>query len=324
VTRASIRPSQQSAEALAVPAVPRARAAETAGAVRAALVGEAFDCADEVAVVEAGRLVGLVPIARLLSAPPDVVIHEIMDRDPPIVSPGSDQEQVAWKMVLRGESAVAVVDAAGRFTGLIPSHRLVGALLGEHDEDVARLGGYLSRANRARLAAEEPLARRLWHRLPWLVVGLAGAMLSAVFVGAFERDLQTHVLLAVFMPAVVYLADAVGTQTETLLIRGLAAGVDMRVVARREAATGVILGGALAAVFVPFVWVVWDEGQIALAVSLALLAACSIATIVAMLLPWALQRAGQDPAYGSGPLATVAQDLLSILTYFGVASLLVT
>jgi magnesium transporter len=324
VTRASIRPSQQPAEALAVPAVPRARAAETAGAVRAALVGEAFDCADEVAVVEAGRLVGLVPIARLLSAPPDVVIHEIMDRDPPIVSPGSDQEQVAWKMVLRGESAVAVVDAAGRFTGLIPSHRLVGALLGEHDEDVARLGGYLSRANRARLAAEEPLARRLWHRLPWLVVGLAGAMLSAVFVGAFERDLQTHVLLAVFMPAVVYLADAVGTQTETLLIRGLAAGVDMRVVARREAATGVILGGALAAVFVPFVWVVWDEGQIALAVSLALLAACSIATIVAMLLPWALQRAGQDPAYGSGPLATVAQDLLSILTYFGVASLLVT
>jgi magnesium transporter len=324
VTRASIRPSQQPAEALAVPAVPRARAAETAGAVRAALVGEAFDCADEVAVVEAGRLVGLVPIARLLSAPPDVVIHEIMDRDPPIVSPGSDQEQAAWKMVVRGESAVAVVDAAGRFTGLIPSHRLVGALLGEHDEDVARLGGYLSRANRARLAAEEPLARRLWHRLPWLVVGLSGAMLSAVFIGAFERDLQTHVLLAVFLPAVVYLADAVGTQTETLLIRGLAAGVDMRVVARREAATGAILGGALAAVFVPFVWLVWDEGQIAIAVSLALLAACSIATIVAMLLPWALQRAGQDPAYGSGPLATVAQDLLSILAYFGVASLLVT
>lgn len=300
--------------------VPCVAPEETVGAARARLVGVTFACADDLAVLDAGRLVGLVPIERLLAADADAPISTVMDADPPVVAPGVDEEEVAWKMVRRGESSVAVVAADGSFLGLIPPHRMIAALLAAHDSDVARMGGYLSRAEGARQAAEEPLPRRLWHRLPWLVLGLLGAMLSAVIVDGFEADIEQNLLLAIFVPAVVYMADAVGTQTEAVLIRGLAAGIDVRLVARREAATGAILGLLLAAVFLPFVWLVWGEGDIALAVALALFGACAIATVVAMALPWLLSRLGRDPAFGSGPLATVIQDLLSILVYFAVAS----
>jgi magnesium transporter len=163
------------------------------------------------------------------------------------------------------------------------------------------------------------VGRRLWHRLPWLFIGLVGAMVSAAIVGAFEEQLARNVLLALFVPGVVYMADAVGTQTETVLIRGLAAGVPMRAVVWRELVTGAIVGLTMAAAFLPFALLGWGNERVAVAVSLALLASCSIATIVAMTLPWLFQRAGIDPAFGTGPLATVVQDLLSIVVYFAIA-----
>ena len=304
-------------------AVPTAAPDDLAEAVRRELVGSSFDCADDVAVVDGERLVGLVGVEAVLAAVDGTAVRELMDDDPPVVGPGSEAEAVAWEMVRRGETSVAVADPDGRFLGLIAPHAVLAGLLAAHDEDVARMGGYLSRARQARQAAEEPVARRLWHRLPWLVVGLVGAMLSATFVGAFEEDLASNVLLAIFMPAVVYIADAVGTQTEAVLIRGLAAGVDLRAVARREAITGIGLGLLLASAFLPFAWLGWGDADVATAVAVAILAACTIATSVAMVLPWLLLRRGSDPAFGSGPLATVVQDLLSLLTYFLVASALV-
>jgi magnesium transporter len=285
--------------------VPVARPGDTAAAVRSAMAGTAYDCADDVAVLEGRRLVGIVPIERLMAAEPGARIATLMDADPPVVTPQADQEAVAWKMVERDESSVAVVDNRGEFAGLVPPHRMLAVLLAEHDEDVARLGGYLASTRQARQAVEEPVGRRLWHRLPWLLVGLIGAMASAAIVGAFEEQLKANVLLAEFVPGVVYMADAVGTQTEALLIRGLSAGVAIRRVARREVATGVAIGIAVAVAFFPFALAVWGEGRLALAVSLALLASCSIATLVAMFLPWLFQRLDVDPAFGSGPLATV-------------------
>ena len=120
------------------------------------------------------------------------------------------------------------------------------------------------------------------------------------------------------------MADAVGTQTETVVIRGMALGVPLRRIARRELTTGLIIGALIAAVFFPFALLVWDDADVAAAVSIALFVSCSIATMVAMALPYALARLGHDPAFGSGPLATVIQDLLSIVVYFAVATALVT
>jgi magnesium transporter len=220
--------------------------------------------------------------------------------------------------------SVAVVAGVGTFLGLVPAERLIGALAEEHEEDLARLGGFLAASTRARTASEEAVPRRLWHRLPWLALGLAGAMASAGIVGSFEEELRAEVLLAFFVPAVVYMADAVGTQTETVVIRGMSVGVPIGNIFRRELATGLVIGALIAAAFLPFALLIWGDATIAGAVSLALFVSCSIATAVAMVLPYVLSRLGRDPAFGSGPLATVIQDLLSILVYFAIAVALTT
>ena len=301
--------------------VPTAAPEATAGDVREQLAGRSFDCAEDVAVLDGeGLLVGVVPIEHLLAAPADASIAHVMDADPPTVAPDTDQEHIAWEMVRRGESSIAVVDADGRFHGLVPPHRMLAVLLAEHDEDMARLGGYLASTRRARTAAEEPVGRRLLHRLPWLLVGLLGAMLSAGLVAAFEDELDAKVLLAFFVPGVVYMADAVGTQTETLLIRGLSVGASLRRFAAREAVTGVVIGVIVGLAFFVFAYAIWGEADVAVAVAIALFASASVATGVAMLLPWMFQRLGADPAFGSGPLATVIQDLLSIAIYLVVAT----
>jgi magnesium transporter len=296
-----------------------ARAAET----RAQLVGGQFASATEIALFDDGRFVGVVPIERLLSAADSVPVGDLAE-EAVVVAPEFDLEAAARATARRGGRTVAVVGTEGRFLGLVPSARLLQILELEHEEDLARLGGFLRGASAARTASEEAVARRLWHRLPWLGIGLFGAMASAVIVGAFEEEIKTQVLLAFFLPAVVYMADAVGTQTETVVIRGMALGIPVGRVFARELATGLVIGALLGAAFFVFCLAVWDDAQVAAAVAISLGISCSIASVVAMALPYGLARLGRDPAFGSGPLATVIQDLLSIVAYFAIASVLVT
>jgi magnesium transporter len=304
--------------------VPTASTSETAKSARSAMVGETFDLVDEIVVLSEEKLVGLVALSDLLEAADESSIEDLMDRDPVILRAGASEERAAWAMVRRQQRNLAIAEPDGSFVGLVPSDKLMGRLLTEHDEDAARLGGYLASSGRARLAAEEPVHRRILHRLPWLLIGLVGAMASAVIVGSFEEQLDKKVLLAFFLPAVVYMADAVGTQTETLLIRGMSAEINVRTVVRRELITGVLIGILIGAAFYPFAVIGWGDADVALAVGLALIASCSIATSVATVLPRLLARFGSDPAFGSGPLATIVQDLLSIAVYLAIATPIAT
>jgi magnesium transporter len=291
--------------------------------LRQSLEGKQFDSATHVGVCDDGTLAGVLRIEELFGAPSEAKVGDIMDADPPVVAPGVDQEKAAWKAVQHGESALAVVDEAGRFVGFIPPDRLLAVLLHEHDEDLARLGGFLRNSTMARAASEEPIIKRLWHRVPWLLVGLAGALIAADIVGFFETQLQANVMIAFFIPGIVYLADAVGTQTEALVIRGLSIGVPIGSVLRREIITGMVIGLALALVFFPIGLWRWGAGEVVAAVSLAIFAACATANVVALALPWLLDRFDIDPAFGSGPLATVVQDLLSIVIYLAIAAAIV-
>lgn len=305
--------------------VPVCGPTDTAEDVLALLRATPHDSVADVAVCTHRRtpseLLGLVPLGVLLAAPTGTRAVELVDSDPPVVALGHDSEQAAWKAVRHGESSLAVVDEDGLFHGLVPSSRLLGLLMTAHDEDFARLGGYLASSRTARVAMEEPVTHRLWHRLPWLVLGLAGAALSAWFVGLFEGRLTADVRLAFFIPGVIYLADAVGTQTEALIVRGLSVGTSLRTSLRLEALTGPMLGLLLAAVGWPAIWLALGDAGIATTVSIALVAACSVATVVAAVLPVLMARSGRDPAFGSGPLATVIQDLLSLVIYFLAAVL---
>ena len=294
----------------------------SAAAAREGLTGRRFAYVGEVAVCRGTQLMGLLPIETLLAAPDEAPLGELMDPQPLVVGPEVRQEVAAWRAVRHGAGGVPVVDASGGFLGIVPPRLLVRILLEEHEEDLARLGGYLHETSMARSASEEPVRRRLRHRLPWLLIGLIGAMISTGLMSASEDQLAANVALAFFLPGIVYMADAVGTQTETLVIRGLSVGVSIRSVVRREALTGVLVGLALSAVFLPFS-LLYGDARVALTAALALLSACTVATLVAMGMPSLLHRLGRDPAFGAGPLATVVQDLLSISVYLILARLLV-
>jgi magnesium transporter len=261
----------------------------------------------EIAVLAGDRLIGVVPVERVLTAADDATLGDLA-APATVVAADADVEIATRAAARAGRRTVAVVDDRGRFTGLIPSERLLQVLEREHELDLARLGGFLSRASVARTASEEAVGRRLWHRLPWLALGLGGAMASAAIVGSFEQELQEEVLLAFFVPAVVYMADAVGTQTETVVIRAMSIGIPVRAMLVRELLTGLVIGTLVGLAFVPFAAAIWGDARVAATVGISLTVSCAV---------------GRDPAFGSGPLATVVQDLLSILAYFGIAALLV-
>jgi magnesium transporter len=312
----------ETAAAHATRAIPVAAPADTVGEVFESLRGKTFDSVAVIAVCRGERLEGLCPIERLLAARPDAPISTVMDRRPPMVAPGTDQEHAAWRAVKRDEPVLAVVDERKRLLGLIPPQRLLGVLLMEHEEDLARIGGFDARTEAARTASEERVSQRLWHRLPWLLLGLIGAMLTAALLGASEERLAGNLAVAFFIPGVVYLAAAVGVQTQTVAIRGLSVGVGIRRTAGREVVTGLLVGAILAALMLPLVWLLHGDGGLAVAVSVSVFVAAGIATVVALVFPWLLNRFGKDPAFGSGPLATVIQDLLSLTTYLTAVSLL--
>jgi len=308
----------------AVRVFPTAAPEDTAGATRAGLVGRRFDSLAAIAVCRDDRLAGIVTLESLMAAGETCPLADIMDPDPPAVGPHTDQEVASWTMMRHGQTSLPVVDDEGRLIGLIPPRHMMTVLFQEHEEDLSRFVGVLATSAEARTASEERVGLRLLHRLPWLALGLVGAMFSAWLVGASEEQLTQTVQLAFFMPAIVYMADAVGTQTETLAVRGLSVGVPLRDFVVKEVAAGTLIGAIIAGLFLPFSLWLFADGAVALTVSLALLCSCAVASTVALVLPWLLNRLGKDPAFGSGPLATVVQDLLSLVVYLGFASALVT
>ncbi len=304
---------------LGVRDVPSVAATRQVGDALRDLTTRRFDHGADVVVMEDGRPLGVVPLERLVTAPRDAVVGQLVEEPVASIRADADQEHAAALAARLGTRVVVLLERDGRFAGLLTPERLIQILVHEHEEDLARLGGSLAGSSAAMRASVEPIPQRLWHRLPWLALGLTGAMLSAAIVASFEEQLRDEVLLAFFVPAVVYMADAVGTQTETVVIRGMSLGVPIARVAVRELVTGLVIGVLVAVSFYGFALAFWDEPRVAAVVALSLLLSTSLATAVAMVLPYLLARVGRDPAFGSGPLATVVQDLLSIAAYFAIA-----
>lgn len=107
-------------------------------------------------------------------------------------------------------------------------------------------------------------------------------------------------------------------------MRGLSLGIPIRSIVVRELTTGVVIGASLGVVFYPVALALWNDGDLALAVSLSIAVACTVSNVIAIAVPWGLHAIGKDPAFGSGPLATVAQDIISLFVYFSIVSAIVT
>jgi magnesium transporter len=191
-------------------------------------------------------------------------------------------------------------------------------------EDLHRFVGIRHYNLQARIAMESSPIRRARDRLPWLLVGLMGSMLATYVMTQFEHALQSQVVIAFFVPGLVYLADAIGTQTEAIAVRGLSLSrTPVRTMIAGELRTGLIIGLTLGALTFPVVWLIFGDARLALAVSLALLTAGSVATSIGFLFPWTFFRLGKDPAFGSGPLATIFQNVLTLIVYYFTLSLIV-
>ncbi len=271
-----------------------------------------------------GQLLGTLTAAELLVLPDAAVLGAVVRRDRPRVQSDADQEAMASMALQNGVAAMPVVDAAGHLMGVVGSVALMDILRREHVEDLHRLAGVTRESDDARNALEAPPLRSARHRLPWLIVGLGGSVLATFIVARFEAALAVMPALAFFVPGLVYLADAIGTQSEAVAVRGLSLSrVGIGRLIGNELRTGLLVGGVLALLALPMVWFAFGEPRLAVAVALALAGASVVVSVLGLVLPWLLARLGTDPAYGSGPLATIVQDVLSLLIYFGSVTAIV-
>ena len=172
---------------------------------------------------------------------------------------------------------------------------------------------------------EDPLHERsfklLQERIPWLILGLIGALAGASLVKTFEQVLQKDLTIAFFIPAVVYMASAVGVQTETIFIRGLSQiNFSKRKYISKELIVGGLVGALTGLVAFTLISLWFSNTTTAFVVSISMFFSIITSALVSTLIPLLFVRFKIDPALGSGPFGTVIQDLLSLFIYFQVAS----
>jgi magnesium transporter len=176
---------------------------------------------------------------------------------------------------------------------------------------------------------EDVIKERVDHlieeRIPWLFLGLLGGLFTTFIVSKYEAILSSDIRLSFFIPIVVYLSGAVGTQTETIFVRRLSEGkrISFAKYLLKESAIGLGLGiisGIILGIFANY-WL--KSSAIGITVGLTLLINLTLAPILAVFIPRFLYRKHSDPALGSGPVATIIQDLLSLMIFFLMASIFV-
>ncbi|TCP62295.1 magnesium transporter [Rhodovulum bhavnagarense] len=306
-----------------VRAVPTARPDTPVADVIATLRGQAFDCADTVFVTDAGgRLEGIVRINDLFARHADRIV-EIMEPEHEAVTDQADQEEIAQLAISLNMIAVPVVDDVGRLIGAVPPEALFRILRAEHMEDLQRLAGIGPHAAGPEAALDAPLRDRYARRLPWLVLGLLASTLVTLVMVRFEEALQANVAVAFFVPALVYIAGAIGAQAVSVSVRGLSTqDVSIAALMRGEVVIGLGIGLTLGVLSAAGVFAMFRDGMLALAVGIAVLAGGAVSAVVGFALPWAFKRLGSDPAMGSGPVCTVIQDAASLSIYFAVVTAL--
>jgi magnesium transporter len=194
---------------------------------------------------------------------------------------------------------------------------LLSILSEEHAEDMNRFVGMMKESEGTHSALEAPVFTRVARRLPWLGLGLGLSAATAAIMSHFEDVLTANITVAIFIPALVYIADAIGTQTEAVAVRGLSLGRPLLLKTFvSEALTGAVIGASLGIVaFLGITWI-YEDLRLAAGVGLSILAAGMAASVIGLALPWLLSFLGMDPAFGSGPVATVIQDAITIIVYF--------
>ncbi len=267
---------------------------------------------------EADRLVGKIPLPRLLISAADCDLRSLVDDDVHSVFAEMDQEDVAQIFRKYDLPSVPVVDHAGRLIGRITVDDILDVIQEEAAEDYSRLAGTDDEEFQ-----EESVLRKATIRLPWLVAGLIGGVLSAIVLSQFEEDLKTIIALTFFVPVIMAMGGNVAMQSSAVMVRGLALGdVSSRDASRRlarEVGVSIITGSVCAALIFLAAWLWWGDIRLGIVVGGAMLCVILISTSVGAFVPLTLDRFRVDPALATGPFVTTSNDILGILIYLSLA-----
>jgi magnesium transporter len=277
-------------------------------------------------VEKSGKLVGVFSIKEIFRRPENTKIKEIMKTKLITARPYTDQERVAIFALKNNLKSIPVVDKDEKFLGVVPSDIILDILHFEHVEDILKLGGISKIVDTLPDSLIKTPIRTLTEaRLPWLILGLFGGILAAQIISFFESSLKTHFILAAFIPLIVYMADAVGTQTQTLTVRNLAfeSQISFKKYLLKEIKISLLIGLVLG-VLLSLISIFWHNQPpyIGLILGISLFLTVVSAIFIGFLIPYALQKFKKDPAIGSGPFATIITDVASLAIYFSVGSIL--
>jgi magnesium transporter len=265
---------------------------------------------------------GLLPIKDVFGRPKMTPASATMLENIVTVEPETDQERVAYLALEHNLKAVPVVDAAGAFLGAVVSNTLLQTLYNETQEDLLLFAGIEEEAADFPSVMEIPLFQALKHRLPWLLLGLAGGILAAGIVGQFETTLEKHLVLAAFIPLLVYMADAVGTQMQAFIIRDFAVNPAIRFgrYLWQQLKVLTIIAIIIGVLLFGFSLAMHREVRLGFVLSFSLVVAILSSVITGLFVPYVFQKLNLDPADASGPVATIIQDIMSIIIFFLMAS----
>jgi magnesium transporter len=268
-----------------------------------------------------GKLVGVSSLRQLVLVPAETPLKTFMATDVFSVQTGMDQEEVA-KIVARYDIlAVPVVDNTNRLVGIVTVDDVIDIFRREATEDILKMAG----------AGEEfvetkSVLKSTRIRLPWLFASCVGGIAAFFIIGKFEGSLNKVAALAAFIPVIMGMGGNIGTQSSTIVVRGLATGrIEIRnlwSVVFKELSIGVILGIVYGLLIGSVAQVRYSTEALAMAVCFAVISSMSVAALVGSLVPMGFARINIDPAVATGPLVTTAIDIISVTFYFIIATTL--
>jgi magnesium transporter len=266
------------------------------------------------------RLAGVCSLRELVTAKPEIPLSAIMTREIFTVQADTDQEDVA-RMVARYDLlAIPVVDTEQRMLGVVTVDDVIDIIREEATEDILKMAG----AGDDFVETKSVLSS-IRIRLPWLLASCAGGVAATFIIGYFEPTLERLIYLTAFIPVIMGMGGNIGTQSATIVVRGLAMEriqtQRLAPVVLKETAVGGILGfvyGALLGAVAHAGYALWRLG---LVVALAVIFTMTLAAGIGALLPMSFARFKIDPAVATGPFVTSAIDILSLTLYFALANL---
>ncbi len=283
-----------------------------------------FDTLEYVYVLDGqGKLVGLLPIEELFRASPGASVADLLPAAPLVTAlPTTDQEHTAYLALEHEARAIPVVDDSNRFLGAVPSRAILAIIHKEVQEDLLHLAGVRPSRRPLDNILDISLLEAFRHRIPWLLVGLLGGVLAARVIGAFESTLERNLVLAASLPLIVYMADAVGTQMEAFAIRDFAisSALSYGRYFLKQFLVVLLIAVVTSAVLAAVSLALYGDLRLGLVLGVSLFCAIMSAMFTGLLIPYLFNRIGLDPANASGPIATIVQDILSILIYFVIAT----